>query len=261
MSPVTKSGDRNRGGYEVYSCIKRRFHGVGGCDERALKRADVDTAIFDYFENVALDVDSTRAVITNQATRDLAQNASLRDHAGREAAKAEAALARVERDYLDGKLSVEKWERFEAKLTDELAGAKAQVEQYDRQREAIEAQIGVIDTEAEVAQELASLRRQIAGEVAGSDDLDQVRALLRRLFVGFELASPKARLGSGKLRGQLWVGGENDEHPLTFGDGYFLMPVRFDAIDLDADDPAGFPAIRRLPLGNSRYLGASNVGR
>jgi hypothetical protein len=262
MSPVTKSGERNRGGYEVYSCIKRRFHGVGGCIERALRRADVDTAIFDYFENVALDVDSTLAVITNQSTRDLAQNASLRDHAAREAAKVEAALARVERDYLDGKLSVEKWELFEAKLTDELAGARAQVEQYDHRREAIEAQIGMIDTEAEVAQELASLRRQIAGEVAGSDDLDQVRALLRRLFVGFELASPKARFGSGKLRGQPWVGAEARQDPLSFGDGYFLIPVlRFDAIDLDADDPAGFPAIRRLPLGPSAYLGASKVGR
>jgi hypothetical protein len=113
-----------------------------------------------------------------------------------------------------------------------------------------------------VSQELAWLRRQIAGEVAGSDDLDQVRALLRRLFVGFEPASPKARLGSGKLRGQLWVGGENDEHPLTFGDGYPLMPVlRFDAIDLEVDDPAGFPAIRRLPLGASGYLRTPKVGR
>src|SRR5262249_58191635 len=123
-----------------------------------------------YFENVALDVDQTRTCITNQATRDLAQNASLRDHAGREAAKAEAALARVERHYLDGKLSVEKWGRFEAKLTDELAGARAQVEQYDRRREAIEAQVGRSDTEAEGAQERASRRRQIAGEAAGAED-------------------------------------------------------------------------------------------
>jgi hypothetical protein len=191
------------------------------------------------------------------------QNASLRDHAGREAAKAEAALARVERDYLDGKLSVEKWERFEGKLTGELAGAKAQVEQYDRRREAIETQISTIDTEAEVAQELASLRRQIAGEVAGSDDLDRVRALLRRLFVGFELASPKARFRSGKLRGgAAWVGAEDRQNPLSFGDGYFLIPVlRSDAIDLGTDDPSGFPAIRRLPLTPSVFLGASKVGR
>jgi DNA invertase Pin-like site-specific DNA recombinase len=263
MSPVTKSGARNRGGYEVYRCIKRQFHGADACDERALRRVDVDTAIFDYFENVAVDVDSTRAVITDQATRDLAQNSSLRAHAVREAAKAEASLARVERDYLDGKLSVEKWERFEATLTDELAGAKAQVEQYDRRREAIEAQIGMIDTEAAVAQELASLRRQIAGEVAGSDDLDQVRTLLGRLFVGFELASPKARLGSGALRGgATWVGADDRKNPLSLDDGYFLIPVlRLDGIDLERDDPAGFPAVRRLPVGPSVFLGASKVRR
>jgi hypothetical protein len=201
-------------------------------------------------------------VIISQATRDLAQNASLRDHAGREAAKAEVALARVERDYLDGKLSVEKWERFEAKLTDELAGAKAQVEQYDRRREAIEAHVSMIDSEAEVAEELAALRRQIAGEVVGSHDLDRVRALLRRLFVGFELASPKARFGSGVLRGQPWVEAEGQDNPLGFDDGYGLIPIlRFDAIDLDTDDRSGFPATRRLPLAPSVFLGASKVGR
>jgi hypothetical protein len=137
------------------------------------------------------------------------------------------------------------------------------VEQYDRRREAIETQISTIETEAEVAQELASLRRQIAGEVAGSDDLDRVRALLRRLFVGFKLASPKARFGSGKLGGgAVWVGAEDRKNPLSFGDGYFLIPVlRSDAIDLGTDDPSGFPASRRLPLGPSAYLEASKVRR
>jgi hypothetical protein len=210
----------------------------------------VDAAIYDYFETVALDVDSTRAIVTEHATRQLADTGALRGQAEREAAKTEEALARVERDYLDGKLSVEKWERFEGKLTADLAGASAQIEQHGRQREAVEAQIAAIDAEAVVVKELAALRQAVAEEIQDGrgGDLDQLRAILRRLFVGFELTSPTARFGSGVLDGPRWVDAPDAENSLSFG-GYFLLPVlRAEAVDLDRDDPAGFPAVRRLPL-------------
>jgi hypothetical protein len=89
----------------------------------------------------------------------------VRDQAEREAAKAEAALSRVERDYLDGKLAVVKWERFKAKLTAQLEGARAQMEQHDRQRDAIEAEIAAIDAEAVVVEEMAALRRLVTVEI------------------------------------------------------------------------------------------------
>jgi hypothetical protein len=64
------------------------------------------------------------------------------------------------------------------------------------------------------------------------------------------------------LRGQPWVEAEGQDDPLGFDDGYGLIPIlRFDAIDLDTDDPSGFPATRRLPLTPSVFLGASKVGR
>jgi hypothetical protein len=61
------------------------------------------------------------------------------------------------------------------------------------------------------------------------------------------LPQPKARFGSGVLRGQPWVEAEGQDNPLGFGDGYGLIPIlRFDAIGLDIEDPSGFPATRRL---------------
>jgi hypothetical protein len=151
---------------------------------------------------VALDVDATRDLLAKQATQDVAENAALRDQAEREAAKAEAALARVERDYLDGKLSVEKWEHFEAKLTAELEGARAQIEQHDRQRAAIEAQAAEFDAEAAIVNELAALRQTVVGQIrAGREgNVEQLRSVLRRLFTDFELMMDQAGPSGYSLR-------------------------------------------------------------
>jgi hypothetical protein len=152
-----------------------------------------------------------RAAVNRQTARDLTENAARQKQVEREAAKAEAALARVERDYLDGKLSIEKWERLQPRLLSERDGARAEAEQHERQREAIEAQAAAVDAEAAVLEELAARRRAVAGAIreGREGDLDELRAVLRRLFVGFELASPAVRFGSGVLRGPGWVGSDD----------------------------------------------------
>jgi hypothetical protein len=100
-------------------------------------------------------------------------------------------------------------------------------------------------------EEMAALRRLITDEIqAGREgDLDQLRAVLRRLLVGFELASPTTPVGSGVLAGQPWVASDSDGDLLAFDSGYYLIPyLRLQAIDLDRDDSAGFPAVQRLGL-------------
>jgi hypothetical protein len=111
-----------------------------------------------------------------------------------------------------------------------------------------------VDAEAAVLEELAARRRAITGAIreGREGDLDELRAVLRRLFVGFELASPAVRFGSGVLRGQGWVGSDDAKYPLSFDGGYYLLPVlRLGAVDLEADDPAGFRAVRRVPLSDN----------
>lgn len=122
--------------------------------------------------------------------------ATLGEQAAREATKTEGALARIEGDYIDGKIDAEAWRRLESRLR---------------------------------------------------GDLDQLRALLRRLFVGFELASPTGR-ASGVLQGQGCLPSDDSEFLLDFGT-YVLLPIlRRDAIDRHRRDPAGVPAVQRVAL-------------
>ena len=102
-------------------------------------------------------------------------------------------------------------------------------------------------------EELAARRRAITGTIreGREGDLDEHRAVLRRMFVGFELGSPAARFGSGVLRGQGWVGSDEGKHPLSFDGGYLLPVLRLDAVDLEVGDAAGFPAVRRVPLSDN----------
>lgn len=253
MSTRTNRDTRaaNGHGYETYVCVKRLHHGPSACAQKPMKRAMIDGAIYDYFETVALDIDSTRSIVAGQAAHSLAENTVLRRQAEREGAKAEDALARIEGDYIDGKIDAEKWTRLETRLRGERDGARAQIEQLDRKGATIEAQMAAIDAEAVVVQEMAALRQLVTGEIRqGKDgDLDQLRASLRRLFVGFELASPTVPFGSGVLTGQGCVPSDDSEFLLAFDSGYYLIPyLRRQAIDHQRDDPAGFPAVQRLGL-------------
>jgi hypothetical protein len=77
---------------------------------------------------------------------------------------------------------------------------------------------------------------------------------VRRIF---ELAGPLSRFCSGALRDGVGWAGSGDT--LSF-DGHYLLPVlRVSAVDLDGDDPAGFPAVQREPLSFSDNLCARLV--
>jgi hypothetical protein len=211
------------------------------------------TAVWRYFEQVALDVEGTRRAITQQSQRHLAELDSQRGQAENELAHAESALGRIEGDYIDGRINADQWARLEARLRGEIEAARNQAEQHLRQHQAITATMAKFDAEAALLEELASIRRLVAGEAqAGSrDGLESFRLALRKLFVGFELTSPTKPMGSGILsgRGEVWAPAE-DASSLGADGGYALLPyLRADAVDYGADDFAdGFPAVRRAAL-------------
>ena len=131
-----------------------------------------------------------------------------------------------------------------AKLTGELDAARAQMEQHDRQRDAAKAQIAAVDAEAVIVEELAALRRTVTGEIRGGREsgLDELRAVLRRLFVGFELASPTVRFGLAGFVGEC-IGVQSDQVV------YYLIPyLRPQAVDLEHYDGLGLPSVQRVPL-------------
>lgn len=176
---------RTNGGYEMYYCNGRGKLGRDFCDMPHLRRADIDSAVYRYFEQVGLDVEATRAAIAQARDRKLAEVQALLDAAEREVQRAEERLARVRRDYTDGRLDAEDWREFKRELTAERDAARAELQRLEAQYREVEEWARVRDAEAETLRRLSEIRALIAGEVVGADGLEAVRAALTRTFEAF----------------------------------------------------------------------------
>ena len=244
MTPITQPR-KTTGQYEVYAC-SGHLEGSRACDQPRIRRELIDSAVLRFFEDVALDVDATRTAIENAHQAKIREFDALRDQAQRDLVRAEERLARVRRDYQDGRLDADDWHEQRIELGAELYAATAQGEALDGQRVALEAEVAQIDTEGAVLAELAAIRAMVAGDVTagGHAGIDEVRVALRRLFTQFELIDPHVSgLGKGGA-GLPW----SRESPTIDQDGrgYVLLPyVRDEALRWDA---AEFPALKRAAL-------------
>jgi site-specific DNA recombinase len=242
MSPVTKRDRRaaNRKDYESYCCVKRLHHGPDACSQPPVKREAVDSALWAYFTDVALDLDATRRLLTEQAAESLGRSTHGVEQAEAELAKAEARLRRIKRGWQDEVLDDAEYAAQRAELEAELHAARAQAGQHQRKREMIEAAVARFDAEAAMLEELARLRQAVVGEVqnAGREGVEALRVALRSLFAGFQLL-PTGDFGSAPpLRGTVWQG----ENVPQLGD-YVLLPYLHDrAVVWDAPEwPALHP--------------------
>jgi site-specific DNA recombinase len=98
--------ERGRG---FYLCGTRKAWGAHACPMSRISRDLIDGAILGYFESAVLDLEATRLQIEEAIDRKLGETRTLREHAEAEAARAEERLARVRRDYQDGKLDADDW--------------------------------------------------------------------------------------------------------------------------------------------------------
>jgi DNA invertase Pin-like site-specific DNA recombinase len=178
---------RTNGGYEMYYCNGRSKLGLDFCNMPHVRRADIDGAVYRYFEQVALDVEATRQTIFNARNRKLAEIRALYEQAEQEARRAEERLARVRRDYADGRLDAEDWREFRTELSGEREAARAEAERLGGQLREVERWGELRDAEAETLRTLAELRALIAGEINDAGGLDALRAVLARTFDYFIL--------------------------------------------------------------------------
>jgi DNA invertase Pin-like site-specific DNA recombinase len=181
---MTSRTDR-RYGLEDYLCTGRMMQGVEFCDMSSIRRVDVDSAVYRYFEQVGLDVEATRLAVAEARDRKLVEVRALRDDAEREARRAEERLARVRRDYMDGKIDANDWREFRDELEAERDAARAEAERLTTQQREVEAWGELRDAEAETWRRLSEIRAVIAGEVRDAEGLDAVRAALGRTFEHF----------------------------------------------------------------------------
>lgn len=74
MVPRTiRARSENGRAYEAYFCYGRVRGGSNACDQTPAKREEVDSAVFDYFRSVALDVEETREHLTRERDRALVE--------------------------------------------------------------------------------------------------------------------------------------------------------------------------------------------
>src|SRR4051794_2349261 len=154
---------RTNGGYQMYYCNGRSKLGSEFCYMPHLRRADVDGAVYRYFEQVALDVEATRRTLMEARARKMAEVRALLQQAQHEAKLADERVARVRRDYTDGKLVAEDWNEFRVELGAEREAARAEVQRLSAQQKDVESWGELRDAEADTLRMLAEIRAAIGG--------------------------------------------------------------------------------------------------
>lgn len=197
---------RNRSGtlYECYLCLGRRQDPTS-CSMPQTQRAEVDTAVYRYFEQVGLDVEATREQLTEAAGRKRTEVQALCDGAEREAQGAAERLARVKRDYTHGELTAAEWRELRTDLAPELDAAQAEAERLRERLRSVESDAAITDVEAELLEQLAHIRAAVAGEIADAAGVAAVRSALLRLFDGFVLHRGTPDHAHVELIGECWI--------------------------------------------------------
>lgn len=191
MVPRTAYGRKGQPSTEWYTC--NQYISLGGdstCKMRSLRRDELDAAVYAYFEEVGLDVEATRAAMAEAVSHRLAEAQALRQAAEREAQRADERLARVRRDYQDGKLDADDWTEQRQQLTEEAQGADAEADRLRASEAEVLRDGAAHDAEQEVLEQLARIRQAVAGEVADAEGVNAVRAALTRLFESFTVSLP-----------------------------------------------------------------------
>jgi site-specific DNA recombinase len=176
---------RTNGGYEMYYCNGRSKLGRDYCDMPHIRRVDIDSAVYRYFEQVGLDIEATRQTILDARDRKLIEVRALLQDAEHEARRAEERLTRVRRDYTDGKIDADDWREFRAELGDELDAARSEAGRLAAQHQEVRAWGELRDSEEETLRRLSEIRALIAGEIKNASGLDAVRSALTRTFESF----------------------------------------------------------------------------
>jgi len=183
-----RTNQKANGPWEAYLCSGRQS-GETRCTVAAIARAEVDTAVWRYFETVALDIEAMRREFAERRSLERTEITARIAEAEREFAKAAERIERVKRGYADGDLRADELRDFLQELEPERNAARAALERLETRAVELEreAEAAVAAAETEAFEALVEIRRTLAGLVTGSADLPAARQALRRIFDSFTL--------------------------------------------------------------------------
>lgn len=234
MAPRTDSGR------EHYICMGRTDNGPEFCPQSQIPRALLDSASFEYFKAVALDVDvAQRELLTHLAQRRTEAKALLAD-ARRDLEGAEAALVRFDRLLGEGHLEPAEWRELRAPAVEALAAAQSRVRILDARAADLEGDGPAARARDTVLERVAALNRAVAGEVTSPEGLEDVRAQLLRLFERFEVGRtdlpPDAAMPPREAAERAAGLASLHEHHITVGPWVVLdypRPETIDPLEMD----------------------------
>jgi hypothetical protein len=240
--------DRNRRAApsETYRCYGRHKHGTDYCPMPPLQRSDIDSAVYEYFSEVGLDLEATRAEIGQRVEHQLAEIRALRQEAERQEHHATESQRRIERDYTDGALTASEWRSLNARLESERLAATAEVARLEKQEHRIAENVERVDTETELLRHLAELRAAIAGEVQEAEGVAAIRSALQRMVHRFEVHRA-ADVGADAIPppGDAPIGSPDTD---AISAGGFVLYMDPNPAALEETDCEFAPVFRREPL-------------
>ena len=149
-----------------YECFGRLEYGKEFCDQPSIRRELVDEPFLASLLNGFLDLQATvRRIEERTASAATVARHAVAD-AEAEVARVERAIATTERDYDAGVIDGRQYTKREARLTEELAGARNALERASEHAQEAELARLVGDAEQLLLEHLAAVRRAAAG-IAG----------------------------------------------------------------------------------------------
>jgi len=175
---------------DMYICATRKATGgADACAMPPLPRTRVDFAALQRFQAWIVDVEATRRRLADATSVRLAETRPHAERAASAEAKAAERLARIRRDYVDGKLTAEEWHDLRSELEAEHGAAEAEHVRLAAQVERVREAGAKLTTDEDVVARLhaleVALTTKVRAAVQASEaeaDLGPVRAALAQVF-------------------------------------------------------------------------------
>lgn len=191
MIPVTSYRDCP----DVYLCVGRRDHGPGFCAQPQVHRTLIDSALLAQLTSRYFDLDATRDRLRESRAGATTRADTAVGDAERELAKADANLARVKADYVNGEITASEWRELRADLEESRSAALEALTQAQGSLDELRTAGATTDAEEALLRHLADLKQLVSGTVDQAGDIESLRTVIRSLFASIDLVSPEQPFG------------------------------------------------------------------
>ena len=174
---------------ERYVC-KGRIGDRDSCSQPSIRRELIDEPFLAHLLDGYVDIEATRQRIASRINAALERAREAEADAEAEVARIQRALETTERDYDRGDITGKQYSAREARLTDELAGARNALKQAHDHAEAIGQGRTTPDAEQVLLDYLAALKAAASARANGAPDLNALRNLIGQMFESVELVGP-----------------------------------------------------------------------